>query len=144
MNVSSAQQFLVVHTYKLCHTACICMKCKRHKKTFAPSTFLVAWLERATAVLNPCNRHFLLATKTCCMDLMGTCLRGMQMHIKWPESEMKDRIVTFIYFTEQHILSNLFIVQKNRKGGSASNCIFVLLFSDTTVYLRETTDNSIS
>jgi len=29
VNVSSAQQFLVAHTYKLCHTAFICMKYKR-------------------------------------------------------------------------------------------------------------------
>jgi len=34
-------------------------------------------------------------------------------------------------FTEQNILSNLFIVQKNIKGGDASNCMVVLLFSDT-------------
>ena len=29
-------------------------------------------------------------------------------------------------FTEQDILSNLFIVQKNIKGGNASNCMVVL------------------
>jgi len=31
-------------------------------------------------------------------------------------------------FTEQNILSNLFIVQKNIKGSNASNCMVALLF----------------
>jgi len=38
-------------------------------------------------------------------------------------------------FTEQNILSNLFIVQKNIKGSNASNCMVALLFSDT-IYKR--------
>ena len=29
-------------------------------------------------------------------------------------------------FTEQNILNNLFIIQKNIKGGNASNCMVVL------------------
>jgi len=33
-------------------------------------------------------------------------------------------------FTEQNTLSNLLTVQKNIKGGNASNCVVVLLFSD--------------
>ena len=39
-------------------------------------------------------------------------------------------IVTLICFTEQNIRSNLFIIQKNIKGGNTSNYM-VLLFSDT-------------
>jgi len=39
---------------------------------------------------------------------------------------MKKRIVTFICFTEQNKLNNLFIVQKNIKGGNASTCMVVL------------------
>jgi len=54
---------------------------------------------------------------------------------------MKHCIVTFICFTEQNILSNLFIIQKNIKGRNASNRT-VLLFQ--ILFLRETIDNSIS
>jgi len=75
VNVSSAQQFLVAHTYKLCHTTFMCMKHKR-KETFAHSTFLVARRECATAFLHPWTRRFLLAAEACCMNVMGTCLRG--------------------------------------------------------------------
>jgi len=33
------------------------------------------WSRGATAFLHPWTRRFLLVTKTCCMDLMGTSLR---------------------------------------------------------------------
>jgi len=51
-------------------------------------------------------------------------------------SDLTERLSTAIItvpssiFTEQNILSNLFIVQKNVKGGNSSNCM-VLIFSDT-------------
>jgi len=48
---------------------------------FAHSTFSVARRECATAFSHPWTRRFLLVTKTCCMDLMGTCLRGMQANV---------------------------------------------------------------
>jgi len=39
------------------------------------------------------------------------------------------------YITEQNILSNLFMIQKNMKGNIASNCMVVLPFSDI-IYKR--------
>jgi len=36
VNASSAQQFLAAHTYKLCHTAFICMKYERLKRLRTP------------------------------------------------------------------------------------------------------------
>ena len=42
------------------------------KKTFAHSTFFIARVECVTTFLHLWTRTFLLANKTCCMDLMGT------------------------------------------------------------------------
>jgi len=65
------------------------------KKTFAHSTFLFAKRECASAFLHQWTWRFLLATKTCCVDLMETCLKGA-----W--SDLTERwstvIVIFIYF----------------------------------------------
>jgi len=46
-------------------------------------------------------------------------------------------------FTEQDILTNLFIVQKNIEGSNASNCMVVQYFFQI-LFLREKIDNSIS
>jgi len=57
---------------------------------FTHSTFLVARREWGQPHFFPpeldASYWLLLVTKTCCMDLMGTFLRGMQMYAKWPES----------------------------------------------------------
>ena len=130
MNVSSTQKFLVTHTYKF-ETAFICMEYKSQKK-FAHSPFLVARRKCATA---SCTLELDISywqLKRAAWIWWELAWGNMQMYVKWPEREMKHCIVIFICFTEQSILSNWFIVQKNVKGGNASNCMVVLLFSDTT------------
>jgi len=53
---------------------------------FTHSTFLVARREWGQPHFFPpeldASYWLLLVTKTCCMDLMGTFLRGMQMYAK--------------------------------------------------------------
>jgi len=55
----------------------------------------------------------------------------MQMYAKRPERERKHWHRYLHLFLLNKTLSNLFIVQKNIKGGNASNCMVALLFSDT-------------
>jgi len=75
----------------------------------------VARRECATAFLQPWTTRFFLATKTCLMDLMGTCVRG---HAKCMLSDLRERWSTaslpLSVFTEQNILSNL---QARNQGG---------------------------
>ena len=83
VNVSSAQQFLIAHTYKLCHTEFICIKYKRWTNVRALYVF---GRECATAFLHPWTRRFLLAIAWIWWELAWG---SMQTHVKWPKREMK-------------------------------------------------------
>ena len=110
MNLSSAQQ---VHTYKLCHTAFICMKYKRWKNVRALHVFGRA---ARTHFCAPELDASYLQLKRAAWIWWELAWGSTQMYVKWPQREgWSIASLSSSVFTEQNILSNLFIVQKNMK-----------------------------
>ena len=134
MSVSSAQQFLIAHTHELCHTAFICMKYERWKKRSRTPSF---WSR--TRVARPHFRNPEINVSYWLLKRAGwiwwvLAWGGMQMYVKWPGGVAVIEVLPSFPssdFAEKNILSHLFVVQKNIKGGNASSSMVVLLFWDT-------------
>jgi len=113
----------------------MCMKYKTWKKRLCTPRF---WSRCASArphFLHPWTRRF------CYWNVLhgsdGNLPEGACkcMLVTWERDEALPSLRSSVS-TEQNILSNSFIVQKNIRCGNASNCMVVLLFQ--ILYLRET------
>jgi len=98
------------------------------KKTFAHSTFLFASASvRARFCTSELDASYWLLKRAA---WIWWKLAWREHEVTWQRDEALSSLSSSI-FTERNILRNLFIVQKNIKGGNASNCTIILLFSDT-------------